>query len=609
MSSTPMLPTEAMTVLTSLVNRFSDAPEGPAATPDPRGDALRLLALLIPTLRMALEHAAANFGSSPVRSAVFLRLTESLYRQAGYGQLLAVSRSVDAQVHQITEEPLAALNQILEDSDAAATHTLPADVPTPAGRKPLFREDCDFLEDQLNLTHFQAQHRVESAENLLPHTGFNGQPIPPKFPHLGKVLSDGAADPKSLASLAKKFEGLGPAAGSGMERELADAVRTRNSKGTEQLLKDQAKRLNEHTVAEREEFEDYFIGIDFLGHTPKGYEYKIITTAEGHELLSSAADILNSPRSKAGTKPSTDTPASTQATPPATTPELPAEPAETSGSDHAADSPSIPAPKGPPLPEWAAAKGTALEDRPVGGIADPLVPCVPNLYDQLDPNTELRPGESIESALTRQRARRLHQLVLDALRMITTPDGIPPSREGKHGAVGNDEEMPLPPNVMLNVTMSYETFIGQLEKAGVSDHGADISPANCRRLACIAGIIPIVLNGEDVPLALGRTRRYFNRAQRRAIAVRDKGCINPGCTVKIGRCEAHHIDLWILGGRTDVDRGCLLCPMCHAAYHAGKFKIKVMGGIPHVIQPRSRDPLQLPRRNWIFHPTASAAAA
>ena len=596
MSSTPTLPAEALAALTTLVNRFSDTPEGSAPAPDPRGDALRVLALLIPTLRLALDQAGAAIGSSPVRAAAFLRLTENLYRQAGYGQLLAVSRSADAQVHQITEEPLAELNAMLDDPDVAATLPLPADVPTPAGRKPLFREDCDFLEDQLNLTHFQAQHRVESAKNLVPHTGFNGQEVPAKFPLLGKVLSDGAADPKSLASLAKKFEGLGPEAGSGMERELAEAVRTRNSQGTERLLKDQAKRLNEQTVAEREEFEDYFIGIDFLGHTRKGFEYKITTTAEGHELLSSAADLLNSPRTKAGTKPNSGAPSSTEGT----TSELPTESAATSG---------VPAPTGLPLPDWAAAEGTAPEDRPVGGIPEPEVPAVPNLYDQLDPNTELRPGESIESALARQRARRLHQLVLDALRIMTTSAGKPNATQCNGNTLDNEAEMPLPPNVMLNVTINYEAFIGQLEAAGITDHGEDISAVNCRRLACVAGIMPIVLNGEDVPLALGRTRRYFNRAQRRAIAVRDKGCINPGCTMKIVRCEAHHIDLWIRGGKTDVDRGCLLCPMCHAAYHAGKFKITVIKGIPHVIQPRSRDPLQLPRRNWIFHPTASAAAA
>ena len=81
-------------------------------------------------------------------------------------------------------------------------------MPTKAGRKPLYRDDTDFLAAQLNLTHFQAQHRVQSAENLLPHTGFNGRRVPARFPLLGQVLTDAAADPKAVASLAKQFENL-----------------------------------------------------------------------------------------------------------------------------------------------------------------------------------------------------------------------------------------------------------------------------------------------------------------------------------------------------------------------------------------------------------------
>lgn len=49
--------------------------------------------------------------------------------------------------------------------------------------------------------------------------------------------------------------------------------------------------------------------------------------------------------------------------------------------------------------------------------------------------------------------------------------------------------------------------------------------------------------------------------------------------------------------------------MCHQAYHSGKFRIEMINGHPHVILPKSRDPLQLPRRNWIFHPAAQAERA
>ncbi|WP_411734088.1 DUF222 domain-containing protein [Paeniglutamicibacter sp.] len=573
MTITPPLVGKVLDAISTALPLPLDTPHGPAPDPGPGVDALRVLAVLVPVVREALDRAASAVGSSPVRAAAFLRLSEEIYRQAGYGQLLAVSQAGDAGLHTITEDPLAALNEALRDPAAfAAGAGLPEDAPARPGCKPLYRDDTDFLAAQLNLTHFQAQHRVQSAGNLLPHIGFNGRKVPPKFPLLGRVLTDAAADPKAVATLAKKFEALAPNLAEGdegtstareLEAELADAARTRNAQGTAKLLKDQAKRLNDEAAATaREAVEDLFVGAYYLGHTRKGYEYKVITTAEGHELLATAADILNSPKTKAGT-------------------------------------PAAPAPEaGPPIPEWAIDPNIPVGQRPTAGFTDL------GIAPELDPTTEIRPGETIEQALTRQRARRLHQFFLDALRIATSP--VEPGAPEGNAA---DAQMPLAPNFTMNITINLETFMGQLDAAGVTDHGEDISAASCRRIACNAGIVPIVLDGAGVPLELGRTRRYFNRAQRRAIAVRDKGCANPGCTMPPNRCEAHHLDAWNLGGRTDVSRGCLLCPICHQAYHAGKFRIEMIRGIPHVILPRSRDPLQIPRRNWMFHPAAEPQRA
>lgn len=569
MTNTPALAATVLDAMSMALPCTTATPDERASEPCTRGDGLRELAILAPVLRAVLERAAASVGSSPVLAAAFVALTEAIHRQAGYGQLLAASRAVDAQVHTITEAPLAKLNELLRDPVAfAAAPALPVDVSTRPGTTPLFRDDTDFLAGELNLTHFQAQHRVQSAENLVPHTGFNGSLVPPRFPLLGQVLDDAAADPKALATLARKFDNLAPSrdrmddgeAGRALEAELAEAARTRNSQGTEKLLKDQAKRLDDATATRREAAEEMFVGAYYLGHTRKGYEYKVITTAEGHELLATAADILNSPRTRAGTAP-------------APVPEA-----------------------GPPIPEWAIDQNTPVGERPVAGFTDLGQP------PQLEPAVEMRPGESIEAALSRQRARRLHQLIIDSVRITTSPaePGSPDAADG---------QMPLAPNFTMNVTITLETFMGQLDAAGVTDHGEDISPASCRRIACNAGIIPSVLDGAGVPLELGRTRRYFNRAQRRAIAVRDKGCANPGCTMPPNRCEAHHVDAWNLGGRTDVSRGCLLCPMCHQAYHAGRFRIEMIRGRPYVILPASRDPLQLPRLNWIFHPAAEPQRA
>lgn len=48
------------------------------------------------------------------------------------------------------------------------------------------------------------------------------------------------------------------------------------------------------------------------------------------------------------------------------------------------------------------------------------------------------------------------------------------------------------------------------------------------------------------PLDVGRASRVVTVAQRRALAVRDKGCI--GCAAPVAWCEAHHVRHWVDGG-------------------------------------------------------------
>ncbi len=540
-------------------------------------DELRLLAVFKSGFRDLLDKASRSIGSSQVRAAAFVALTEDLYRISGYGQILAVARATEAQLHTITEAPLAELNKLLAEPAAflSGERGLPADATNEPRRKTLFRDEAEFFKNQQKLTHFQALHRVETAANLLPGTGFNGREVAPKFPQLGAVLGEGSADPKTLAVLAKKIAAMGPeierqpdpeAVAWQFEAELADAARTRNIQGTDKLVKDQTRRLESFAAAHPEESESMFIGAYYMGHSRKGYEYKIITNAEGHELLATAADVLSNPRTKAGNTPD------------------------------------------PPLgiPEWAIDPEAPTERIPVQGFGEPEGSPTGGLG--LEPRVEVMGGETLAQARARQRAQRLHRFLLDSIRSVTThdasgSDGPPkPEAEGKHTA------MPLAPQFTLAVTIDFQTLAGQLNTTGITDHGLSVSAQDCRRIACNAGILPIVLNGDGVPLELGRTRRYFNRAQRRAIAVRDKGCCNPGCSMPVNRTEAHHLDQWSAGGRTDVSRGCLLCVRCHVAYHAGHFRITMIKGLPYVIAAKSTDPSQIPRRNWIFHPMADALA-
>ena len=118
----------------------------------------------------------------------------------------------------------------------------------------------------------------------------------------------------------------------------------------------------------------------------------------------------------------------------------------------------------------------------------------------------------------------------------------------------------------LVVTMPYDklaaaTGVGTLD-------GGDILPASqVRRLACDAHIIPAVLGGESLPLDLGRGSRHYVGAARRAIILRDRGCVFPGCDRPYQWCHCHHCVHWADGGRTDQNNGVLLCGHHHRAVH------------------------------------------
>ena len=86
-----------------------------------------------------------------------------------------------------------------------------------------------------------------------------------------------------------------------------------------------------------------------------------------------------------------------------------------------------------------------------------------------------------------------------------------------------------------------------------------------RRIACEAGILSIVLNGDSQPLDVGRERRLATRAQRMALRAQYPTCaMTEDCDVPFDRCEIHHVDPWKDGGRTDYDR---LCPGCAEHHH------------------------------------------
>jgi hypothetical protein len=97
--------------------------------------------------------------------------------------------------------------------------------------------------------------------------------------------------------------------------------------------------------------------------------------------------------------------------------------------------------------------------------------------------------------------------------------------------------------------------------------GARLTDTTTHTLRCAAGLVAALVDSLGVPLAMGRTIRTANRAQRRALALRDGGCVFPGCDAPVRWCDAHHLTEWDHGGPTDIGNLALLCRRHHGVVH------------------------------------------
>ncbi len=150
----------------------------------------------------------------------------------------------------------------------------------------------------------------------------------------------------------------------------------------------------------------------------------------------------------------------------------------------------------------------------------------------------------------------------------------------------------------LNVTVKYDILTKELS-AGTLDIGGQLSPTTVRRLACDALILPAVLGNRGEVLDLGRQRRLYTGAVRRAIILRDGGCAFPGCDRPPTWCQVHHWKPWHTGGTTCAADGLLLCSHHHHTVHlpGGWEIIRDTDGQFSFKPPRYVDPDQRPQRN------------
>jgi hypothetical protein len=125
------------------------------------------------------------------------------------------------------------------------------------------------------------------------------------------------------------------------------------------------------------------------------------------------------------------------------------------------------------------------------------------------------------------------------------------------------------------VTIDHEDLMDPHPGPGAArtGFGAQISAARARILACDGNVTRIVFGPDRQVLDLGRDKRLFPPHIRRALDVRDKGCVFAGCHAPTWWCDAHHLVHWVDGGETSEDNGALLCERHHTKVHHG-FRIE-----------------------------------
>ena len=126
----------------------------------------------------------------------------------------------------------------------------------------------------------------------------------------------------------------------------------------------------------------------------------------------------------------------------------------------------------------------------------------------------------------------------------------------------------------VNVVISLDDLRNELGTATLGydeTNGTLISAAEARKMACNAAIIPWVLGSDGQVLDAGRTSRFFQPIQRKALRLQQKCCQAEGCDMPPEWCDAHHLTPWSAGGKTDLKDGVLLCPHHHRIAHAPAF--------------------------------------
>ncbi|MBT8798612.1 HNH endonuclease signature motif containing protein [Microbacterium flavum] len=137
----------------------------------------------------------------------------------------------------------------------------------------------------------------------------------------------------------------------------------------------------------------------------------------------------------------------------------------------------------------------------------------------------------------------------------------------------------------LVVSVDAEDLVSGRGYAHLQGDEQPVSIGVARHIACGGVIQRISTRPDGRIVAIGTEERVFHRHQRRAIALRDGGCVIPGCGVPAGWCEIHHVAEHARGGTTHTDNGVLLCWYHHRFLDRIGWQLRMNAGVPEIKAP------------------------
>ncbi|MEU4244616.1 DUF222 domain-containing protein [Actinoplanes sp. NPDC026619] len=259
------------------------------------------------------------------------------------------------------------------------------------------------------------------------------------------------------------------------------------------------------------------------------------------------------------------------------------------------------------LSGWLDTMGAAI----VNAALDPL--CHPG-RDASDAEAEVEPGSEagVDSSLDRTPAQRRADALVDVCNRVLRGGELPTS-----GGDAAQVVVTIPIDALRTMPLEAAASAGSASFAGKApgrsrgpargssggvngslDNDAPISATEARLMACDAQIIPSVLGTDGQVLDIGRARRLFVGPIRRALNLRDRGCVFPSCDRPVSWSEGHHIKSWADGGPTALSNACLLCRYHHRVIHSTDWEVRIAeDGHPEFIPPATVDPQRRPLRN------------